>query len=69
MYTAENLNSALDAATRAFCEQEVKVYEMRKEIRVSQIFQWYCGDFGRNDVEAVRSVELLSITAAIKEMR
>lgn len=54
VYTAENLNSALDAATRSFCEQEVKVYEMRKEIRVSQIFQWYRDDFGRNDVEAVR---------------
>ncbi|KAK2158173.1 hypothetical protein LSH36_175g03004 [Paralvinella palmiformis] len=54
VYTAENLSFALDAATRSFCEQEVKVYEMRKEIHVSQIFQWYCADFGRNDVEAVR---------------
>ena len=58
VYTAKNLDSALDVATRSFCEQEVKVYEMRKDIRVSQIFQWYRDDFGRNDVEAVRWVEL-----------
>ena len=50
------MDKALDAATRSFCEQEVVVYEIQKQIRVSQIFQWYCVDFGENDVEAVRLV-------------
>ena len=56
MYSAENLDSALDAATRNFCEQEVKVYEIQRELHVSRVFQWYCQDFGQNDVQAIRLV-------------
>ena len=57
VYSAENLDSALDAATRNFCEQEVKVYEIQRELHVSRVFQWYCQDFGQNDVQAIRSVD------------
>ena len=55
VYSAENLESALAGATRTFCEQEVKVYEIQRELHVSRVFQWYCQDFGQNDVEAIRS--------------
>ena len=57
VYSAENLDSALDAATRNFCEQEVKVYEIQRELHVSRVFQWYCQDFGQNDVQAIRFVD------------
>ena len=54
MYSAENLDRALDAATKSFCAQEVRVYEVQRRIAVSQLFQWYYTDFGANDVEAIR---------------
>ena len=57
MYSAENLDSALDAATRNFCEQEIKPYEIQRELHVSRIFQWYVRDFGQNDLEAIRFVK------------
>ena len=54
VYTAANLNAALDAATRNFCEQEVVVYKVQRHIMVSRLFQWYKKDFGKNDIEAVK---------------
>ena len=54
VYSADKLDASLDAATRSFCQQEVKAYEIQRKISVSQIFQWYFVDFGANDVEAIR---------------
>ncbi|XP_013384161.1 uncharacterized protein LOC106154375 [Lingula anatina] len=54
VYTAENLNSALDAAAKAFIDQEVFVNVKVREIRVSRLFQWYRSDFGNMDVDAIR---------------
>ena len=54
VYSAKNLNSALEAATRAFCQQEVTVHIKLREIALSKIFQWYRSDFGENDVCAIK---------------
>ncbi len=54
IYTAENLQKALDGATSSFCSQEVQIYSIQREVHVSRIFQWYWSDFGDNDVQAVR---------------
>lgn len=68
MYSEDNLDKALDAATQSFCEEEVKCYEMQKEIHVSKIFQWYRVDFGENDVEAIRFENFDIKTANIWEL-
>ena len=54
VYTAANVDEALDSATRNFCDQEVKPYEIQRQIKVSKIFQWYRVDFGDNDIDALR---------------
>ncbi|XP_066294101.1 uncharacterized protein [Branchiostoma lanceolatum] len=54
VYSGENVDRALTAAAKGFCEQEVVVDMKRKEISLSKIFQWYRSDFGKDDMEAVR---------------
>ena len=54
MYTAENIDSALDAATRNFCAQEVSMFTEVDEIWLSKIFQWYREDFGKNDMDVIK---------------
>eukprot|EP00058_Branchiostoma_floridae_P010837 XP_002596325.1 hypothetical protein BRAFLDRAFT_76126 [Branchiostoma floridae] len=54
VYNGENVDRALTAAAKGFCEQEVLVDMKRKEISLSKIFQWYRSDFGKDDIEAVR---------------
>ena len=54
MYSEANLDYALNAATCSYCQQEVKVMEVHRRIVVPAVFQWYCSDFGENDVEALR---------------
>ncbi|KAJ8299605.1 hypothetical protein KUTeg_023665, partial [Tegillarca granosa] len=54
VYTAENIDTALDSATRNFCKQEVSMFTEVDEIWMSKIFDWYNEDFGRNDVEVIK---------------
>lgn len=54
VYSDTNLDFALNAATCSYCQQEVKVYEVQRRIVAPALFQWYCQDFGNNDVEALR---------------
>lgn len=56
VYSAENLDKALDAATRNFCLQEVSMFTEVDEIRLSKIFQWYNTDFGNTDLDVVKWV-------------
>jgi hypothetical protein len=44
-YTAERLESQLDAATRSFLSQELEVSEEARTVRVSRILHWYARDF------------------------
>ncbi|XP_067933692.1 uncharacterized protein [Watersipora subatra] len=53
-YDAENLDKALDAATKLFCNQEVIVLPKNEEVYVSKLFEWYGSDFGSNDIAAVK---------------
>lgn len=46
IYSAENLNSQLDLATRSFVDADVKLNPARQVLVVSSIFRWYGGDFG-----------------------
>ncbi|KAL3841343.1 hypothetical protein ACJMK2_019502 [Sinanodonta woodiana] len=57
VYTAENLDMALDAATRSFCAQEISVSKEVDEIWLSKIFQWYQKDFGNMEVDVIRWTE------------
>lgn len=53
VYTADNLDKALDSATRNFCKQEVSMFTEVDEIWMSKIFLWYRDDFGGNDVDVI----------------
>lgn len=53
-YSDENLDQALDAATRNFCRQEIIVLPKNEEVYVSKIFEWYERDFGKDDVAAIK---------------
>ncbi|WAR01810.1 hypothetical protein MAR_008368 [Mya arenaria] len=54
VYTAMNLDRALDAATQAFCAQEVSMFTEVDEIWLSRIFQWYSQDFGNTDIDVIK---------------
>ncbi|KAK3580926.1 hypothetical protein CHS0354_008218 [Potamilus streckersoni] len=57
VYTADNLDMALDAATRSFCAQEISISLEGDEIWLSKIFQWYQKDFGHMEVDVIRWTE------------
>ncbi|KAL4224551.1 hypothetical protein ACF0H5_015253 [Mactra antiquata] len=54
VYSAENIDKALDAATRSFCAQEVSMFTEVDEIWLSRIFQWYSEDFGKTDIDVIK---------------
>ena len=45
-YKACNLQNQLDTATRAFLFSEVKKDKIKNSIKISELFNWYIGDFG-----------------------
>lgn len=49
VYDAENIDGQLDLATANFVNAEVEIDPERGELRLSQIFNWYAGDFGGRD--------------------
>ncbi|XP_062565995.1 uncharacterized protein LOC134228349 [Saccostrea cucullata] len=53
VYTAENLDKALDQATKNFCKQEVSMFTEVDEVWLSKIFLWYRDDFGGNSVAVI----------------
>jgi hypothetical protein len=57
VYTEENVELALDAAAKAFCQSEVEMRTAVDEIVVSRIFQWYREDFGQTDIDVIRYVQ------------
>lgn len=56
VYTEENVDKALEGATRAFCQSEISMITEKDEIRMSRIFQWYRQDFGETDTDVIRWV-------------
>lgn len=56
VYTEENLDKALDAATRTYCQAEVEMRTQTNEIMMSRLFQWYSQDFGQTDTDVIRWV-------------
>ena len=54
VYTVENIDSALDGATRNFCAQEVEMRNETNEVLLSKIFQWYRADFGETEVDVLK---------------
>ncbi|KAK2184519.1 hypothetical protein NP493_262g03022 [Ridgeia piscesae] len=54
VYSASSLDKQLSAATAHYLEDELSVYQVQRQVKVSRLFQWYWSDFGCNDVEAVR---------------
>lgn len=45
-YTVDQLDAQLEMATLNFLESETDVFEDKKEIHISRLFQWFRGDFG-----------------------
>ncbi|XP_078331125.1 uncharacterized protein LOC144624952 [Crassostrea virginica] len=56
MYTADNLDKALDSPTWNFCKQEVSMFTEVDEVWMSKIFLWYRDDFGGNAVDVIEWV-------------
>lgn len=54
VYTATNIDKALDDATKNFCRQEVSMFTETDEIWLSKIFQWYMDDFGKTDLDVIQ---------------
>lgn len=54
VYTASNIDKALDDATKSFCKQEVSMFTETDEIWLSKIFQWYMDDFGKTDLDVIK---------------
>lgn len=54
VYTPENVDAALDGATRNFCSQEVIMRNETDEVYLSKLFQWYRADFGETEVDVLR---------------
>ncbi|XP_045176932.2 uncharacterized protein LOC123537321 [Mercenaria mercenaria] len=54
VYSGENIDRALDGATRSFCAQEVSMFTEVDQIWLSRIFQWYSQDFGHTDIDVMR---------------
>lgn len=46
VYAANNMDAQLDLATANFVRGEVEISPVQGELRLSQIFRWYAGDFG-----------------------
>lgn len=53
-YSDDNLEQALDSATKSFCKQEIIVLPKNEEVYISKIFEWYESDFGKDDVSAIK---------------
>ncbi|KAK7099106.1 hypothetical protein V1264_003295 [Littorina saxatilis] len=56
VYTEENLEKALEAAAKTFCQTEVEMRSQQDQILLSRLFQWYRQDFGETDTDVIRWV-------------
>ena len=54
VYSATNIDKALDDATKNFCRHEVSMFTEVDEIWLSKIFQWYLDDFGKTDLDVIK---------------
>lgn len=45
-YTSERIEQQLEMATGSFLEGETDIFEDKKEVHVTRLFQWFLGDFG-----------------------
>ena len=52
-FTAENLESMLEAAARGFINHPRGVYFDGRRLRLSSIFNWFSEDFGESDREVL----------------
>lgn len=54
VFSGEDLDAELEAATSAFCEGEVTVDPENRTVYLSKLFDWYKGDFGDTTEERLR---------------
>ena len=45
-YNSDRIEQQLETATFSFLESEVNINNQNKTAKISQLFQWYIGDFG-----------------------
>lgn len=53
-YHPDQLNKQLDLATLSFLESETTIDHPKKQIKTTQLFRWYLGDFG--GMKGVRNI-------------
>jgi hypothetical protein len=57
IYTAENLDKELTISGETFMNAgAIKIQRETRFVSLSRIFQWYAGDFGRNEAERLRFI-------------
>lgn len=56
VFSPANVDFALTAAARGFCNREVEVDEARRAVTLSKLFDWYGDDFGADDAERLERV-------------
>jgi len=58
IYKPDNLEYALDAAAKSFCNDDsnVQIQVSQKQVHLSQIFQWYSSDFAPTEREVLQYI-------------
>jgi len=70
-YSYENIDKQLNIAKRAFLISETEIDDMKKELRVSKIMDWFIGDFGgkkgiRNIINEIFQKDVTEYTIKFK---
>lgn len=55
VYHGSNLDKSLDEAAKTFCEKEICMYTEVNEIWLPGFFKWYLKDFGKQDIDVIKS--------------
>eukprot|EP01104_Vermistella_antarctica_P007713 TRINITY_DN1890_c0_g2_i1.p1 TRINITY_DN1890_c0_g2~~TRINITY_DN1890_c0_g2_i1.p1 ORF type:complete len:460 (+),score=97.62 TRINITY_DN1890_c0_g2_i1:147-1526(+) len=56
VFVPDTIDEDLDLAAEAFCEQEVQVKPMKKQVVMSSLMYWYAKDFGSNKSEICSTI-------------
>ena len=56
IYSSTNLEKTLNMVTSSHCNMEIDVELDNARVHLSKLFHWYRSDFGRSDLEVLRSV-------------
>ena len=49
LFCSDNIDSALELATRAFCQNDITIDVEKKLVKMTKILMWYGMDFGSDE--------------------